>query len=77
MSPAQNTVTLEWSLPNAENGSARVVDLLGHPVWEGALQGQAGSLQLDTSTWTAGMYGCSFFVEEAIVETRTLMIQRD
>ena len=73
--PARASVTLSYDIgQSASRVSFMVTDVTGRAVYQQALAGIAGTVQVDTHTWTSGVYLCRIVVDGAIGGVRRVVI---
>jgi len=73
--PARASVTLSYDIgQSASRVSFMVTDVTGRAVHQQALAGIAGTVQVDTHTWTSGVYLCRIVVDGAIGGVRRVVI---
>ncbi len=75
--PATNRVTFEYSLPVGVN-EARIIirDILGNTVKKSLISDKEGKLIVNTENLTNGMYFYSVIVNEKMISSRKLIINR-
>jgi hypothetical protein len=65
--PASNSVTIEYSFANTQNGQIEVYNLTGRKIATQILKGNENIIVLQTSTWESGIYTYKIMVDNNIV----------
>jgi len=75
--PANGNVTVKYSLDNlpAGTGSLMIFDVNGRKMSEISIVDKSGNINLDISTWPAGMYFYKVSVDQAVIASGKLIVK--
>ncbi len=73
--PATNSVSIDYSLANAQKASVKVINLLGNVVKSVNLPAGSGKATIDVSNLTQGVYFYSVVVDGNVMKTKKLIIK--
>ncbi len=73
--PARNTVSIDYDLKGANNGRLEIRNILGSLVKTVEVNQSKGTLKVDVSELTNGVYFYSFVVNEKVIVSKKLVIQ--
>ncbi|RUA25002.1 MAG: hypothetical protein DSY76_07085 [Bacteroidetes bacterium] len=74
--PATNKVSVKYDLKGANNAQLEIRNVLGSLVKKVSINESNGLLNVDVSDLTNGVYFYSFIVNNEIIKSKKLIIQR-
>jgi len=74
--PAKNTISLNYNLNGAQKAVLEIHNILGSLVKTIDINGNSGQLNVDVSDLNNGVYFYSFIVDEKVITSKKLVIQR-